>query len=152
MILVVCTIDSRLLYLANLMSSTYPDIFGEVRQIYTDELSKIDPEEDLFILSHGSSLLDGVSVIGDSMESFNVTGNELYEEIKHLLPDGYQGRVYIDACYSADTIDTQIGFAETFYVYLQPKYAGVAVFGRVGQVNGPIPFPQQHDQWKEVKL
>lgn len=150
MILVVCTIDSRLMYLANMMSSSYPAIFGDVYQIYNDELPKLAVDENLFILSHGSSLHDGVSVIGDTMEAFNVNGFELYREIKSIFPDGYHASIYIDACYTADSIPEQIGFAETFYVYLQDKHTGVPVFGRVGQVSGPIPFPQQVDQWKNA--
>ncbi|WP_431224955.1 hypothetical protein ACQ86O_09060 [Serratia sp. L9] len=152
MILIVCTDDENLIAVANRSIIKSPLVFGSRYQVFHDVLPALSVDENLFIIAHGAFLGDnGLPVIGDKAAAFYLNGNTLYQSITAIIPDHYQGDIYIDACESADNTEEMLSFAETFYVYFHDEHKDSHVFGVNGSSSGLIPIPGD-PKWIPVAL
>src|SRR3569832_1774600 len=142
MIIVVCTDDPSLIQIAQESIIANPGIFGNLYQIYQGLIPQLGVNENLFVIAHGAYQGDdGNPVIGSEANAFYVNAVDFYTNISNLIPAGYNGNVYIDACEAANHNASTFSFIEVFQTQIQVDHGNVRVFGRNGKVGGMIPLP-----------
>jgi hypothetical protein len=167
MIIVLCWDDPQVREAAETASYNFPEVWGEVHRIDLDpknlantinavsELPRLQRGERLMFTGH--AMLDpqtGASEIGNEADNFGLSGRELYENFKAIIPDGWGGTVYVDGCQSADRpLDGGFSLAENFKSAIEGLRPGEAVdvFGRLGAASMEIP-PFESELWKKASF
>lgn len=142
MILIVCTDDPALVKIAHDSSQGHLQIFGNYYQIYSKQIPTLQANENLFIIAHGAYHGDeGDPVIGDKRNAFYVNAADLSLNLQSIFPKDYMGRIFVDACESADFDKDTVSFIEMLNAVLYDRYPAVEVYGRNGTAKGQIPLP-----------
>lgn len=152
MIIIVCTDDPRLVRIADASIRKAPKIYGLRHQIFRNELPKLSRDEDLFIIAHGAFQGDeGQPVIGDHTAAFYLSGDQCYLNMATVFPEGYKGRVFVDACQSADDSPDIDSFITTLQTQFLVNEQNVQVYGINGASSGLIPLPED-PKWVPAQL
>lgn len=145
MIIVASPADQTIIKTARNQSYNFPGIYGETYVMGGDkEIPKLAPEENLFVIGHGIEKGgSGVAEIGDASGAFAVDGLELWDNLKAIFPDMYSGDIFVDACKSANFAEDNFSLIEVLKTQVDVAFTDVDVFGRYGDVGGPIPGPTE---------
>lgn len=145
MIIAVCTDDAEILQVAQRASAQNPGAFGNAYRVFGQNIPNVGLNEDLFIVAHGARNDPAAHepVIGnaDAGDATWLSAQNLVDNLRDIIPRGYDGSVYISACEV-----TQGGIAEFSFVELLPRplrnLAGneVVVFGD-SNAAGDLPLP-----------
>lgn len=149
MIIVLAPSDAGIVAQSRARSYDFPGIYGQTYVATVDRIPQLGPTETLFFIGHGIAQgSQGVPEIGDARGDFALTGLDLWASYgigtpaePGIFPPLYQGRVFIDACESGDFPQDMFSLTETFWSQAQEAIDGIEVYGRAGDVSGPIPFP-----------
>lgn len=161
-VIVVCRDDPELVVTAK--DSAAANRFGSVFKLDDGgPIPALQAKEDLFIIAHGA-VTDknepGNAMIGDQRDGgYGYNAVDLFARLVALriFPAGYQGNVYVSACYSADWLttykDAGFSFIEAFRTQIESKIFGYkgCVYGHKGAIDGDI--PQRDDpSWVRPQL
>ncbi|MGK0735382.1 hypothetical protein ACSFCX_07720 [Yokenella regensburgei] len=152
MIIVVCTDDPKLFTIAKNSLSQDPIVFFSVYQVFRGRIPVLGVAEDLFMIAHGVFEGDeGQPVIGDEKQAFYLNGDQCFLNIAPIIPAGYRGRVFVDACESADETSHMDSFISRLQVQFLVNGMEVKVFGVNGKNSGLIPTPGD-SKWVPAQL
>ncbi|ROP58194.1 hypothetical protein EDF81_3358 [Enterobacter sp. BIGb0383] len=145
MILIFCTDDDYLNRIAADSVLRCPQVFNRRYQVFRHSLPMLGAQEDLFILAHRAFQApeDGRPVIGDLAERryFFIDGIMCYRNISPIIPAGYTGGIYIDACSSSDRSPDIESFIATLQYQFTSNGQDIAVYGLNGADAGLIELP-----------
>jgi hypothetical protein len=151
LIIVLAPRDADIVRNSRAQSFNFPEIYGETYIAGEGAVPQLGVGEDVFFVGHGVVVGDsGNAEIGDEDGDFAVNGIELWQQFEDIFPDMYQGRVYIDACHSADFPDDAFSVIETFKSQSAIGLGDTQVFGRTGDPVGDIPRPDAVNTWFEA--
>lgn len=123
---------------------------GSYYTIWID-IPVMEQDESLFILGHGDFNSGEPSVIGDQGSDFALTAQQLYEDhIRTILPEEFNGNVYIHACHSADYDDETPSFSKNCQDLIRSNHGGdIMVYGRQGEFGdqGGSVLPPTSNHW-----
>ncbi|MEM9332166.1 MAG: hypothetical protein AAGA53_12630 [Pseudomonadota bacterium] len=149
MIIGVCTDDVAIENQVNKSAASDPAVFGKAYLVFNRNIPDLKVDEDLFLVAHGAAFGDeDQPVIGSKSNAFYLTASDLNSNL-HVFPLNYKGRIFVDACYSADPGKAGWSFVEKFKEIIVQSFPGVKVFGRTGSVGGPVLKPGDPN-WKEA--
>ena len=154
MIIIVCTDDPKLVDIAAESVLKEPEVFRSYYKIFHSAIPPLDVEEDLFIIAHGAFQGDeGRPVIGDrdGDRDFYLNGAQCFINIHSLIPPGYKGRVFVDACQSATDSRKIDSFITTLQIQFLLNSLKALVYGINGDSSGLIPLPDD-SKWRLAKL
>ncbi|EPF6108654.1 hypothetical protein R2970_001108 [Enterobacter cloacae] len=154
MIIVVCTDDPELVEIAAESVLNEPEVFLSYYKIFHSAIPPLGFEEDLFIIAHGAFQGDeGRPVIGDrdGDRDFYLNGEQCFINIRSLIPPGYKGKVYVDACQSATDSQKIDSFITTLQVQFLLNSLNTHVYGINGDSSGLIPLPDD-PKWRPAKI
>lgn len=152
MIIIVCTDDPKLVTIAEGSLSQDPSVFFSIYQVFHQSIPMLGVAEDLFMIAHGAFDGDaGQPVIGDEKQAFYLNGDQCFLNIAPIIPAGYRGRVYVDACESADETSRMDSFISRLQALFLVNGLQVKVFGVNGKNTGLIPTPGD-SKWVPAQL
>lgn len=154
MIIIACTDDPGLVDIARQSILNDPDTFISYYKVFHRAIPALGLDEDLFIIAHGAFQGDeGRPVIGDADadRAFYLDGQQCYVNIQSIFPSGYSGKVYVDACESADSSKKIDSFITTLQNQFLLNAQNTPVFGINGTSSGLIPLPDD-PKWRAAKI
>lgn len=150
MIIVASPNDQTIINIAQNQSANNVNTYGNT-YVMGNSIPQLGPNENLFIIGHATPRGDSnLPELGDANGAFAVDGQELYGNLEPIFPAGYAADVYIDACSSANWGRGGFSFIELFKSQIAPVFNGVRVFGRLGEVSGNIPDPNDNSVWRQA--
>jgi hypothetical protein len=149
MILIACTDDPHLVSIATKSAEKHPNVFGDVYQVFVDVVPMLGLNENLFVIAHGAYDGDeGRPVIGDKQEGFYLEALDLFKNLGQIIPNHYQGNVFVDACEAADFKAT-VSFIELLQSVFNSHNYAIRIFGTIGKSKGLIVSPD-NPKWKSA--
>lgn len=154
MIFIVCTDDPELVEIAADCVLDEPDVFISYYQPFKNPIPPLGVNENLFIIAHGAFQgSEGKPEIGDRdiNRAFCLNGEQCFINIQPLLPPGYKGNVYVDACKSATSSRKIDSFITTLQHQFLLHSLNTQVYGINGDSSGLIPLPGD-PKWRPAKI
>lgn len=154
MIIIACTDDPELVDIAKKSILNEPEVFLSYYKVFHGAIPLLGQDEDLFIIAHGAFQGDeGRPVIGDqdAGRAFYLNGEQCYLNLSSIFPQGYSGRVFVDACESADSSRAVDSFITTLQVQFLVNSFNTQVYGINGESAGLIPLPD-NPKWRAAKI
>ncbi|GAA4455166.1 hypothetical protein [Phytohabitans houttuyneae] len=150
MLLTVCTDDDDLRNVAVAQAASQRPIFGYCYHSFEWRIPPLQADENLFITAHGAFNSDRVEppqpIIGDHDAWLWLTGEDLFANLRDIIPTDYHGAVYISACESADGDAGTPSFAQSLLrTFREFGYDRIRVYGHRGEVGLLTPPPGDPD-------